>query len=64
MRHGKAPAGVRLEVNLPRNLSEASRSAVLAAIADADAYGHRRTGESDCLWALVIHEAEENPGDR
>ncbi|MEV6378459.1 hypothetical protein AB0M31_03445 [Streptomyces sp. NPDC051773] len=49
---------------MPYELSEASRSAVLAAIADADAYGHRRTGEGDCLWALVIDQAEQRPGGR
>lgn len=63
VRRERAPVGVRLEVDLPQELSEASRRAVLAAMADADAYGHRRTGESDCLWAFVIHKADENPGD-
>jgi hypothetical protein len=64
VRREEASVGIRLEVDLPRDLSEASRRAVLAAIANAEAYGHRRTGDSDCLWALVIHEAEEDPGDR
>ncbi|QFQ98926.1 hypothetical protein F9278_25345 [Streptomyces phaeolivaceus] len=64
MRSEEDPIGVRLEVDLPRELSETARRAVLVAIADADSYGHRRTGEGDCLWALVINKAEQNPGDR
>ncbi|MDT0573982.1 hypothetical protein RM704_42160 [Streptomyces sp. DSM 3412] len=64
VRRQESAAGVRLEVDLPQELSAASRRAVLAAIADADAYGHRRTGESDHLWALVIDKAEQSPGDR
>ena len=64
VRRKETAVDVRLEVDLPRELSDVARRAVLAAIADADAYGHRRTGESDCLWALVIHRAEQSPGDR
>ncbi|WP_216590271.1 hypothetical protein [Streptomyces brasiliscabiei] len=64
VRSAEFPLGVRLEVALPRELSETSRRAVLATIADADAYGHRRTDESDHLWALVLDKAAESPGDR
>ncbi|WP_371578558.1 hypothetical protein [Streptomyces sp. NBC_01314] len=64
VRREEVPGGVRLEVDLPRDLSETKRRAVLAAIADADAYGHGRTGEGDCLWALVTNQAEQSPGDR
>lgn len=64
VRREEVPAGVRLEVDLPRERSETARRAVLAAIADADAYGHGRTGEDDRLWALVINKAEQSPDDR
>jgi hypothetical protein len=55
----EVPGGVRLQVDLPRELSETTRTAVLAAIADADAYGHGRTGERDRLWALVVDKPNE-----
>lgn len=61
VRREEVPGGVRLEADLPRELSETTRRAVLAAIADADAYGHRRTGEGDRLWALVINKATTEP---
>ncbi|MGW0845909.1 hypothetical protein ACWD26_38395 [Streptomyces sp. NPDC002787] len=64
VRREEVPGGVRLEVDLRPELSEASRRAVLDAITDADAYGHGRTGERDRLWALVIDKAEESPDDR
>ncbi|MBZ3906648.1 hypothetical protein [Streptomyces griseiscabiei] len=64
VRSAEFPLGVRLEVDLPRELSETSRRAVLAAIADADVYGHRRTGEGDHLWALVLNKATESPAGR
>ncbi|MDX3643745.1 hypothetical protein [Streptomyces sp. MB09-02B] len=64
VRREETAVGVRLEVDLPSELSETSRRVVLAAITGTDAYGHRRTGESDYLWALVIDKAEQNPGDR
>ncbi|GHE64566.1 hypothetical protein [Streptomyces capitiformicae] len=65
VRREEVPAGVRLEVDLPREqLSETARKTVLAAIADADAYGHERTGEGDYLWALVINKAEQSPDGR
>lgn len=64
VRREEIPFGVRLEVDLPQELSETSRGAVLATIATADAYGHRRTGEGDRLWALVFIKAEQNPDDR
>ncbi|MER6157864.1 hypothetical protein ABT147_20300 [Streptomyces sp. NPDC001868] len=64
VRREAVPGGIRLRVELPRDLSETTRRAVLAAIADADAYGHGRTAEGDYLWALVTDKAEQSPGDR
>ncbi|WP_416985643.1 hypothetical protein [Streptomyces sp. T028] len=58
------PDGIRLEAGLSPDLSETGRKAVLAVIADTDAYGHERTAEGDRLWALIRNKAEQNPGDR
>jgi hypothetical protein len=51
------PAGIRLEVDVPADLSENSRSFVISALADADNYGHERTEDADYAWALI------SPGD-
>jgi hypothetical protein len=64
VRREEGPVGVRLEADLPQDLKEIGRKAVLAAIVDADAYGHERTGEGDYVWALISNETEQNPGDR
>ena len=63
VRREEDPSGIRLEVDLPQELSETARRTVLAAIADADAYGHGLTGEGDHLWALIIDQAGQNPDD-
>ncbi|MFE7838706.1 hypothetical protein ACFU53_22435 [Streptomyces sp. NPDC057474] len=64
VRRNESAAGVRLEADLPQNLSETKRKAVLAVIADADTYGHERTAAGDRLWVLIHNKAEESPGDR
>ncbi|MFI6354379.1 hypothetical protein ACIBJF_17355 [Streptomyces sp. NPDC050743] len=59
------PAGVRLVVDLPPELGEVERKEVLAALASADEYGHRRTDGGDSVWALVHSDTTEHkPGDR
>ncbi|MGI5143300.1 hypothetical protein [Streptomyces sp. CA-106110] len=56
------PAGIRLEADLPPELSEAAHEIVLSAIAEADAYGHERTGDRNYVWAMVHGEnPNENP---
>ncbi|GAA3768182.1 hypothetical protein [Streptomyces chiangmaiensis] len=57
----EGPAGVRLEANLPPELSEAAHEIVLSAIAEADAYGHERTEDRGYVWALVHETPNENP---
>lgn len=44
---------VRLEVAIPPGISPAGRRAVLAALADADGYGHGRTEDAEHVWATI-----------
>lgn len=60
VRRKQVPAGIRLEADLPQHLDEPRRKAVLAAVADTDAYGHERTAEGDRLWVLIRNEAEQD----
>jgi hypothetical protein len=48
-----SPSGVRLEADLPPDLPETKRRDLLAAIADADAYGHEHTGRSNFVWVFI-----------
>lgn len=50
--------GVHLEVVIPEGITPAGRRAVLAALADADSYGHGRTEDREHVWANI------NPGER
>lgn len=58
VRRNEVTAGIRLEADLPQNLSETRREAVLAVVADADTYGHERTADGDRLWVLIRNKAE------
>ncbi|MER5880685.1 hypothetical protein ABT119_32810 [Streptomyces sp. NPDC001910] len=48
--------GVRLEADLPSNLGEEERAATLAAISEADSFGHQRTGRGDLIWAFIARD--------
>lgn len=54
----ETPDGVRLEVTVPNGLDGQQRSFLLAALADADSYGHERTVDTDYVWAM-IHEGDQ-----
>ncbi|WP_285391593.1 hypothetical protein [Streptomyces sp. RKAG337] len=41
---------------MPEDISAAGRSAVLAALADADGYGHGRTDDEQYVWATIDKE--------
>ncbi|MGK5640078.1 hypothetical protein ACSNOK_17425 [Streptomyces sp. URMC 126] len=49
----ETPARIRVEVNLPRELSDAARRIVVAALAEADRYGHDHTSAGAVVWAEV-----------
>ncbi|MEU1194911.1 hypothetical protein ABZ446_01640 [Streptomyces sp. NPDC005813] len=48
---------LRIEADLPDEMSPTTRTAVLTALAIADRYGHARTDESDTVWAELDMEA-------
>lgn len=45
--------GVRLTVAIPMAMDETRRSFLLAALADADDYGHDWTADGERAWALI-----------
>jgi hypothetical protein len=46
--------GIRIEADLPVELSATTRTAILTALATADRYGHARTDNSDTVWAELF----------
>jgi hypothetical protein len=52
----EADSWVRVEADLPDELSNAPRKAILTALATADRYGHTRTAENDTVWAELDTE--------
>jgi hypothetical protein len=44
---------VRIEVDLPAELSAVARSTILTTLGTADRYGHDRTDGGDSVWAEV-----------
>ncbi|PCG85008.1 hypothetical protein CIB93_16700 [Streptomyces sp. WZ.A104] len=50
-------AGIRIEADLPAELTEAEHAAVLAALATADRFGHTLTRTSEFVWAEISREA-------
>ncbi|MDN3293108.1 hypothetical protein QWM81_03405 [Streptomyces ficellus] len=49
----ETPELIRIGVALPARLSEAGRRALLAALADADRYGHDLTVDGATLWVEI-----------
>ncbi|GGS34095.1 hypothetical protein GCM10010253_04440 [Streptomyces badius] len=47
----------RVEADLPAELSTTAQTAVLAALATADRYGHTRTRAAEYVWAEISREA-------
>lgn len=45
--------GIRIQVSLPEQLSVTQQNAVLAALADADQYGHTTAATGRTVWALI-----------
>jgi hypothetical protein len=53
------PDHVRLEVAIPAGLTDQNRGFLLAALADADDYGHDRAdSEPEYVWASIKVEDE------
>ncbi|MGW3738027.1 hypothetical protein [Streptomyces sp. NPDC005148] len=50
---------VRVEADLPDELTHGSRKTILTALAIADRYGHDRTETSDTVWAELDREAKQ-----
>ncbi|MFI8310237.1 hypothetical protein ACIGBK_06420 [Streptomyces microflavus] len=50
-------AGIRVEADLPTELTEAEHAAVLAALATADHFGHTLTRTAEFVWAEISREA-------
>ena len=49
---------VRIEAELPDEMTPTTRTAILTALAIADRYGHARTETTDTVWAELDGEAE------
>lgn len=56
VRRSEEPRGVRLEADLPPDLDEEARAATLAAVSEADSFGHQRTGRGDLVWAFITRD--------
>ncbi|MFE3495247.1 hypothetical protein ACFXOS_19610 [Streptomyces sp. NPDC059175] len=54
----ETPASVRIEVDLPNELSPVIRSTILTALGGADRYGHSRTESGDSVWGEFDREAK------
>lgn len=48
---------LRIEADLPDELTPTTRTAILTALAIADRYGHARTDTTDTVWAELDSEA-------
>ncbi len=49
----KTRAAVRVEVDLPSELSAVTRSTILTALGTADRYGHNCTEAGDSVWGEI-----------
>jgi hypothetical protein len=47
------PGAIRIEVDLPEQLTTATRSTILTTLGAADRYGHDRTEGGDSVWAEI-----------
>lgn len=50
---------LRIEADLPDELTPTTRTAILTALAIADRYGHARTETTDTVWAELDGEARQ-----
>lgn len=50
---------LRIEADLPDELTPTTRTAILTALAIADRYGHARTDTTDTVWAELDGEAQQ-----
>ncbi|MEV4878193.1 hypothetical protein [Streptomyces cyaneofuscatus] len=50
-------ADIRIEADLPAELTETEHTAVLAALATADHFGHTLTRTAEFVWAEISREA-------
>lgn len=53
----ETPDAVRIEVDLPEELSTVIRSTILTSLGAADRYGHDRTEDGDSVWAEIDRRA-------
>lgn len=49
-RTDQSPERIRIEVDLPDKLTNSARDSILAAITQADRYGHNRTSSGGVAW--------------
>jgi hypothetical protein len=47
------PGAIRIEVDLPEQLTTATRSTILTTLGAADRYGHDRTADGNSVWAEI-----------
>jgi hypothetical protein len=47
------PGAIRIEVDLPDELSSVTRTTILTNLGTADRYGHDRTEDRDSVWAEI-----------
>ncbi|MGW6743335.1 hypothetical protein ACWGDX_21900 [Streptomyces sp. NPDC055025] len=51
---------IRIEADLPADLRDSTRTAILSALTMADRYGHDRSTDRDVVWA-ELDRAETTP---
>jgi hypothetical protein len=47
---------IRIEVDLPPQLTDSQHTAVLKALSAADRYGHTLTSDNEFVWAEITQE--------
>lgn len=52
-RETRGDGRIRIEADLPAELTPTTRSAILAALGSADSYGHTRTASTEFVWAEI-----------
>lgn len=52
---------VRVEADLPPQLTDPAHRAVLVSLAEADSYGHSRAAGREYVWAEILQGADPCP---
>ncbi|WP_146252283.1 hypothetical protein [Streptomyces carminius] len=58
-RNSKASTGVRVEIDLPDGLNGVRWRAILAALTQADRYGHTRADHGATVWAEIDQDDQK-----